>query len=308
VVLQRRRRVPIARRGRGIGATVSAPAVVERGAPLPAPLLSVQRLGRRFGPGCPECLSATGDAAGTNRCPRCGTVVAVHGISFDVGPGEVLGIVGESGSGKTTLLRCIHLDLEPDDGAIVVDGEGDLLRSPRTQRSLQTETVVMVHQNALAAGLRLGFAAESNVAERLLATGRRSFADTHDRATVLLRDLEVQPARHRDPLATFSGGMQQRVQLARALVSPPPVLLLDEPTTGLDPSVQAGLLDTVQSVADVIGGATVMVSHDLGVMHVLATRVVVLHHGRVVEEGVTAQILEDPQHPYTRLLVSSRLP
>jgi putative phosphonate transport system ATP-binding protein len=86
------------------------------------------------------------------------------------------------------------------------------------------------------------------------------------------------------------------------------VLLLDEPTTGLDPSVQAGLLDTVQSVADVIGGATVMVSHDLGVMHVLATRVVVLHHGRVVEEGVTAQILEDPQHPYTRLLVSSRLP
>jgi putative phosphonate transport system ATP-binding protein len=268
----------------------------------------VRRLGRRFGPGCASCVSHTGDAADTNRCPACGTVIALHDISLDVGPGEVVGIVGESGSGKTTLLRCIYLDLVPDDGAIVVSGVGDLLDSDRRRTALRTETLVMVHQNALAAGLRLGLAAESNVAERLIATGSRDFCSVHRRATTLLSELEVDSTRHRDPLETFSGGMQQRVQLARALVNPPPVLLLDEPTTGLDPSVQAGLLDTVQEVAGAIGGATVMVSHDLGVVRVLATRVIVLHHGRVVEEGVTAQILEDPQHPYTRLLVSSRLP
>jgi putative phosphonate transport system ATP-binding protein len=278
------------------------------GVPLPEPLLSVRRLGRRFGPGCPDCITHTGDAADTNRCLSCGTVVAIHDISLDVGPGEVVGIVGESGSGKTTLLRCIHLDLTPDEGEIVASGVGELLGSSRSRTELQTQTLVMVHQNALAAGLRLGLAAESNVAERLIATGSRSFAAVHARATMLLGELEVDASRHGDPLETFSGGMQQRVQLARALVNPPPVLLLDEPTTGLDPSVQAGLLDTVQGVAGAIGGATVMVSHDLGVVRVLATRVIVLHHGRVVEEGVTAQILEDPQHPYTQLLVSSRLP
>lgn len=280
----------------------SAPAV------LPEPLLSVRRLSRTFGPGCAQCADRTGDAADTNRCSVCGSVVAVHDLSFEVGPGEVVGVVGESGSGKTTLLRCIHLDLVPDDGEIVVAGEGDLLRTDRTASELRISTVVMVHQNALTAGLRLPLAAESNVAERLLATGSRRFDAVHGEASDLLFELDVERARHRDPLASFSGGMQQRVQLARALVDPPPVLLLDEPTTGLDPSVQAGLLDAVERVAGEIGGATVVVSHDLGVVRVLASRVLVLHHGRVVEEGVTAQILEDPRHPYTRMLVSSRLP
>jgi putative phosphonate transport system ATP-binding protein len=188
-----------------------------------------------------------------------------------------------------------------------VRDEGDLLRSPRRAAEFQTSVVVMVHQNGLAAGLRPTLAAESNVAERLLATGARSFAMTHARVADILSALEVDRVRHADQLATFSGGMQQRVQLARALVDPPPVLLLDEPTTGLDPSVQAGLLDTVQEVADAIAGATVVVSHDLGVVRVLAARLLVLHHGRVVEEGITEQVLEDPQHPYTQLLVSSRL-
>jgi ABC-type phosphonate transport system ATPase subunit len=165
----------------------------------------------------------------------------------------------------------------------------------------------MVHQNALAAGLHPKLAAESNVAERLLAVGWRDVDAIHERVRELLVALEVDPARHRDPLSTFSGGMAQRVQLARALVEPPPVLLLDEPTTGLDPSVQAGLLEAVQRVTDAVEGATVVVTHDLGVVRVLAGRVVVMHHGEIVEEGVVDQILEDPRHPYTQLLVSSRL-
>jgi putative phosphonate transport system ATP-binding protein len=273
----------------------------------PASVLDVRTLSRWFGPGCSQCISSTGEHAATNRCAACGTVVAIHDVSFEVGPGEVLGIVGESGSGKTTLLRCLHLDLACDRGEILVDGAGDLLRSARPTTELQTSVVVMVHQNALAAGLRLGLAAESNVAERLLARGERSFDVVHERVGAILGELEVDEQRHADQLSTFSGGMQQRVQLARALVDPPPVLLLDEPTTGLDPSVQAGLLDTVQAVADAIAGATVVVSHDLGVVRVLASRLLVLHHGRVVEAGITEQVLEDPQHPYTQLLVSSRL-
>jgi putative phosphonate transport system ATP-binding protein len=286
--------------------TVLAPAPAI-GVRPPSPVLDVRDLSCRFGPGCPECGECTGDRAGTNRCAACGTVVAIRDVSFAVGPGEVLGIVGESGSGKTTLLRCLHLDLVADAGEVLVAGEGDLLRSARPASELRTAVVVMVHQNALAAGLRSGLAAESNVAERLLARDCRSFEIAHARASDILSTLEVEESRHGDQLLTFSGGMQQRVQLGRALVDPPPLLLLDEPTTGLDPSVQAGLLDAVQGVADAMEGATVVVSHDLGVVRVLASRLVVLHHGQIVEEGVTEQVLEDPQHPYTQLLVSSRL-
>ncbi|PRC46358.1 ABC transporter, partial [Mycobacterium sp. ITM-2017-0098] len=152
---------------------------------------------------------------------------------------------------------------------------------------------------------RLG--ASSNVAERLLGAEARRFGEIHARAGELLGELGLRPERHNDPLMTFSGGMQQRVQLARALVDPPQLLLLDEPTTGLDPSVQADLLEVVARVTDSLGSATVVVSHDLAAVRVLASRVLVLHHGRIVEEGITEQVLEDPQHPYTQLLVSSRL-
>ena len=262
----------------------------------PEPVVSVKSLTHRFGGGCDRCFEFTGEEAGTNRCGACGSVVAVHDASFDVGPHEVLGVVGESGSGKTTLLRCLHLDLDADSGSITVGG-----------RAIERSTVVMVHQNALAAGLYPRLAAESNVAERLLGGGARHFGEIHARAAELLVELGLHPERHTDALMTFSGGMQQRVQLARALVDPPQVLLLDEPTTGLDPSVQADLLDVVQRVTETLGSATIVVSHDLAAVRVLASRIVVLHHGRIVEQGISEQVLEDPQHPYTQLLVSSRL-
>jgi putative phosphonate transport system ATP-binding protein len=273
----------------------------------PPPMVSVGGLSHRFGPGCDRCVELTGEKAGTNRCHACGSVVAVYDASFEVGAREVLGVVGESGSGKTTLLRCLHLDLVPDTGSMVVGQHEDLFQATDAHSELKRSTVVMVHQNALAAGLYPRLAAESNVAERLLGGGARVFADIHARAAELLSELGLQPERHTDALMTFSGGMQQRVQLARALVDPPQLLLLDEPTTGLDPSVQADLLDVVQRVTETLGSATIIVSHDLAVVRILASRMLVLHHGRIVEEGISEQVLEDPQHPYTQLLVSSRL-
>lgn len=273
----------------------------------PEPVVSVAGLSHRFGPGCDRCVELTGEAAGTNRCTACGSVVAVHEVSFDVGPNEVLGVVGESGSGKTTLLRCLHLDLIPDVGSMIVDGHGDLFGTNAGATELQRSTVVMVHQNALAAGLYPSLAATSNVAERLLGGGARRFSEIHSRAGELLGELGLRSERHLDAVKTFSGGMQQRVQLARALVDPPQLLLLDEPTTGLDPSVQADLLEVVERVTDTLGSATIVVSHDLAAVRILAARILVLHHGRIVEHGISEQVLEDPQHPYTQLLVSSRL-
>ncbi|MGV0744820.1 ATP-binding cassette domain-containing protein [Mycolicibacterium sp. XJ870] len=262
----------------------------------PPPVLSVRGLAHRFGPGCTRCVALTGEAAGTNRCSACGSVVAVHDASFDVGPNEVIGVVGESGSGKTTLLRCLQLDLIPDTGSILIGG-----------RPIDRSAVLMVHQNALAAGLYPRLAAASNVAERLLRSGARQFADIQQNVAALLGELGIRQERHTDALMTFSGGMQQRVQLARALVQPPQLLLLDEPTTGLDPSVQADLLEVVGRVTENLSSATVVVSHDLAAVRVLASRILVLHHGRIVEHGIAEQVLEDPRHPYTQLLVSSRL-
>lgn len=272
----------------------------------PPPVISVRGLSHRFGRGCDRCVALTGEAAGTNRCSACGSVVAVYDATFEVGPHEVLGVVGESGSGKTTLLRCLHLDLVPESGSMVVGENGDLFAAT-DKGEIKRATVVMVHQNALAAGLYPQLAAESNVAERLLGGAPRHFNEIHTRAGQLLSELGLQPERHTDALTTFSGGMQQRVQLARALVDPPQLLLLDEPTTGLDPSVQADLIDVLQRVTETLGSATIVVSHDLAAVRILASRILVLHHGRIVEQGIAEQVLEDPQHPYTQLLVSSRL-
>ncbi|MDV3129748.1 ATP-binding cassette domain-containing protein [Mycobacterium sp. 21AC1] len=273
----------------------------------PEPVVCVAGLSHRFGPGCGRCVDLTGERSGTNRCAACGSVVAVHDASFELGPGEVIGIVGESGSGKTTLLRCLHLDLTPDAGSMTVAGIGDLFRTGGGSNAFKRSIIVMVHQNALAAGLYPRLAATTNVAERLLGGGLRNFADIRSRTAELLEELGLRAERHTDALHTFSGGMQQRVQLARALVDPPQLLLLDEPTTGLDPSVQADLLDVLQRVTQTLDSATVVVTHDLAAVRILASRILVLHHGRIVEHGVTEQILEDPQHPYTQLLVSSRL-
>jgi putative phosphonate transport system ATP-binding protein len=232
--------------------------------------------------------------------------VACEGVGFDVHPGEVLGIVGESGSGKSTVLHCVHLDTAADAGAITLAGEELTGVDPLRRRWLRSFRMGMVHQDA-ARGLDLGVSAGGNIAERLLAADWRHVGKIRSRGTDLLGRVEVAADRVDDLAGTYSGGMRQRLQLAKAMANEPPLLLLDEPTSSLDVHVQAAILDLVKELHGQTGVAMVVVSHDLGVIRLLAQRTLVMYRGRVVESGITEQVLEDPQDPYTQLLVASSL-
>ncbi|TNC71330.1 phosphonate C-P lyase system protein PhnK [Rubellimicrobium roseum] len=232
-------------------------------------------------------------------------------VSFDLWPGEVMGIVGESGSGKSTLLNCLAGLLEPDAGEVIfdtrADGPRDVLRMGEPERRWLARTDwAFVRQNPRD-GLRMGVSAGANVGERLMAVGARHYGDIRARATDWLRRVEIDPARIDDRPRTFSGGMQQRLQIARNLVTGPRLVFMDEPTGGLDVSVQARLLDLLRGLVRDMGLSAVVVTHDLAVVRLLAHRIMVMKDGRVVEEGLTDQVLDDPRHPYTQLLVSSVL-
>ena len=242
---------------------------------------------------------------------RYGERVACREVGFTLWPGEVLAVVGESGSGKTTLLNLIAGRLRPDAGAVRlrgVDGvERDLAALDEAGlRRLVRREIGFVHQNPRD-GLRLGVSAGANIGEPLMAAGARHYASIRRTAAQWLERVEMEVARLDDLPATFSGGMQQRLQIARALVTEPRLVLMDEPTGGLDVSVQARLLDLLRRLVADLGIAVVLVTHDLGVARLLAHRILVMQRGEVVESGVTDQVLDDPQHPYTQLLVSSVL-
>ncbi len=251
-----------------------------------APLLNVTGLGKNFG-----------------------ERVACRDVSFELWPGEVLGVVGESGSGKTTLLNCLSARLEPDAGRIeyrLRDGRvADLfdLSEPARRLLMRTEWG-FVHQNPRD-GLRLGLSAGANIGERLMAVGARHYGDIREAATDWLAKVEIDIERVDDTPLTFSGGMQQRLQIARNLVSHPRLVFMDEPTGGLDVSVQARLLDLLRGLCDELGLAAIVVTHDLSVARLLAHRLIVMRGGAIVETGLTDQVLDDPQHPYSQLLVSS---
>lgn len=240
-----------------------------------------------------------------------GRVTAVQAVDFDVYRGEVLGIVGESGSGKSTVLRMLNLQEQPDAGTYSLDlpdtAGHNLFELDRfTRRDVQTRLIGVVYQNPYL-GLRMRFTSSGNVAERLLIAGERGFGNLRQAARESLAASEFPLDRMDDPPRVLSGGMQQRVQLAKALALKPHLLLLDEPTTGLDVSVQALVLDTLKRLQRERRMTIVLVSHDLGVIRALADRVLVMRHGRVVERGLTDQILEDPQDAYTQQLVHARL-
>jgi putative phosphonate transport system ATP-binding protein len=248
-------------------------------------------------------------ARGLNK--RYGRVEAVVGVDVEAFPGEVLGIVGESGSGKSTVLRLLNLEEMPDSGDYTLNIPGlsgnNLYALDRfARREVQIFNIGVVYQNPHL-GLRMRFTSSGNVAERLLLTGERSFATLREAARESLAISEFPLNRMDDPPRVLSGGMQQRVQLAKALALKPALLLLDEPTTGLDVSVQALVLDTLKQLQRERHMTIILVSHDLGVIRTLADRVMVMRHGRVVEQGLTDQILEDPQDAYTQQLVHAKL-
>lgn len=289
---------------------MTAPTEHGSAAPLSdRPVLRVDGLEKIHGRPCGRCVELTGPEAATNRCPICGSIVACARVSFDVYPGETLGVVGESGSGKTTVMQCLYLDQQPSGGAAYLtgfrEGAANIFATGLAERrDLRGRLMGIVYQNPRQ-GLNLRITAGGNIAERLLTVRWRRVADIRERAADYLAQTEVPLDRMDDIPARFSGGMQQRVQIAKALASEPSLVLLDELTTGLDVSVQAGVLDLVRSLQQRRRTAMVIVSHDLGVIRLLASRTIVMKDGRVVEAGLTDQVLEDPQHPYTQLLVSS---
>lgn len=232
-------------------------------------------------------------------------------IDFDLYPGEVLGVVGESGSGKTTLLNCLSGLLAPSDGELEYRGrDGDYLNlrtitEPQRRMLMRTDWGI-VHQNPRD-GLRMTVSAGANVGERLMAVGERHYGRIRNAAIGWLGRVEIDDDRVDDLPRTFSGGMQQRLQIARTLVINPRLVFMDEPTGGLDVSVQARLLDLLRGLVNEFGLSAIIVTHDLAVVRLLAHRLMVMRRGRVVESGLTDQVLDDPQHAYTQLLVSSIL-
>jgi len=272
---------------------------------LETPLLFVRNLVVRHGEGCTQCEKSIEK----NRCNVCKSVWAANDISLEVYPGEVLGIVGESGSGKTTLMRTLYFDNPPTSGTAMLqgykNGEQNIWEaSAAEKRMIKNNIMGMVYQNPVM-GLRMNYSAASNIAEKIIAAGSRNAGQMTARAAELLEAVEIQLSRMSEAPKNFSGGMQQRVQISKALANNPALLLLDEVTTGLDLSVQAKVLDLIRKIKAKYGISILLVSHDLAVIRMLADRTVVMLDGRVIESGLTDQILEDPQHAYTQQLVHS---
>lgn len=231
--------------------------------------------------------------------------------AFELWPGEVLGIVGESGSGKTTLLHCLSGGLSPTSGHVEYrssdNGLRDIQGLPESDRRMLNRTELgFVHQNPRD-GLRMAVSAGANIGERLMAVGARNYGKIRSEALKWLRRVEIDDDRLDDLPLTFSGGMLQRLQIARTLVNNPRLVFMDEPTGGLDVSVQARLLDLLRGLVSEYDLSVVIVTHDLAVARVLAHRLMVMRRGRIVENGLADQVLDDPHHPYTQLLVSSVL-
>ncbi len=235
-----------------------------------------------------------------------GKVAALDDVALEIHPGEVVAIVGESGSGKTTLLRVLAGMMAPQAGQVLYAGEDVHAMGEAARRRLMRNDWGFVHQNPRD-GLRLRVSAGGNVGERLMAAGARHYGNIRAEATEWLKRVEIDPARIDDMPLQFSGGMQQRLQIARTLVTQPKLVFMDEPTGGLDVSVQARLLDLIRALVAELGLAVLIVTHDIAAARLLAHRMLVMRRGQVVEQGLTDRVLDDPQHPYTQLLVSSVL-
>ena len=275
------------------------------------PVLSVSDLNKQYGNGCVNCRESKGDRLLKNYCPVCGTVYACRNITFEVYAGEILGVVGESGSGKSTMMECLYFDKEVSGGEAYINSykSGKInvfAESSQQKRYIRNHMMGKVYQNPLLS-LKMNFSSLGNIAEKLISAGNRNVGKMEARGEELLEHVKIPVYRMKEAPKNFSGGMQQRVQIAKALSNNPPLLLLDEVTTGLDLSVQASVLDLIKTIQRELKITVVIVSHDLGVIRMLADRTIVMLDGKIIEHGLTDQILEDPQHGYTQQLVQSLL-
>lgn len=273
-------------------------------------VMSIRDLSKQFGKGCEQC-SDTHAALQKNMCPNCHTVYAARDVSFDLYKGEILGVVGESGSGKSTLMKMLYFDQDATGGEYILPEDstvdGNVFNvSSQKKRQIRNEQLGMVYQNPIQ-GLKMDFSSITNIAEKLIASGNRNVGQMTGRADHFLEKVNIALNRKYEAPKNFSGGMQQRVQIAKALSNYPPILLLDEVTTGLDLSVQADVLELIKEIQREMGVSMVVVSHDLAIIRMLCDRTMVMLDGQVIEHGITDQILEDPQHEYTQQLVYSIL-
>jgi peptide/nickel transport system ATP-binding protein len=239
-----------------------------------------------------------------------GIVRAVDGISFTLDPGEVLGIVGESGSGKSvSMMSVMRLIIDPNavfEGEVIYKGR-DIMKLGRDEmREVRGAEIAMIFQDPMTSlnpVYRIGW----QIAEQIRAHESVGKKEAHARAIELLQAVGIPNPRVRvnDYPHQFSGGMRQRVMIAMALSCNPDLLIADEPTTALDVTIQAQILELIQRLKDDFGSAVVMITHDMGVVAEVADRVVVMYAGRVVEQGTKQDLFYDPQHPYTWGLLGS---
>ena len=239
-----------------------------------------------------------------------GLVRAIDGVSFDLREGEILGVVGESGSGKTVSLLAV-MGLITDPNAIIEGSiryrERELVGLPaRELRRLRGNEIAMIFQDPMTA-LTPVYTIGWQIAEQIRAHKRVSKSQALERVEELLA--EVNFPNPREAMSRYphqlSGGMRQRAVIAMALSCNPALLVADEPTTALDVTVQAGILDLVRKLRATHNSAVVFITHDMGVVSELADRVMVMYAGRVVERGSRTELFSDPQHPYTRALLGS---
>lgn len=276
---------------------------------METPVLRIDHLTVRYGKTCEYCRN--GGKLDKNTCPHCKTVWACNDVNVSLYEGEILGIVGESGSGKSTLMKSLYFDFDITEGKGYLkefeDGKKDIFsQSLQRKKYIKNHIMGMVYQNPVL-GLRMDYSSAGNIAEKLIAAGHRDYGKMNERVAQLLDAVEILQSRKKEPPKNFSGGMQQRVQISKALANNPAILLLDEVTTGLDLSVQAKVLELIRKIRQEFHISIMLVSHDLAVIRMLADRTIVMLDGKIIEQGLTDQILDDPQQPYTQQLVHSLL-
>jgi oligopeptide/dipeptide ABC transporter ATP-binding protein len=251
------------------------------------PILSVERLGKRFPIGKGQ------------------SVHAVNDVSFEIRPGQTVGLVGESGSGKSTIGRTVLRLLEPSAGRIVFDGQDITSLSESGCRALRAR-MQMVFQDPWSS-LNPRHSARRLIEEPLLLHAKLGAAERRARAEALAERVHLDRAMLDRLPSELSGGQLQRICVARAIATDPKLIVLDEPTSSLDLSVRAGILELLAEIRAATGAGMLFITHDLGTLKLISDEVVVLYLGSVMERAPTARIFEAPAHPYTQALISAHL-
>ena len=241
--------------------------------------------------------------------PR-GVIRAVDGVSFDIDAGETVTIIGESGSGKSTtamaLLRLLPDDLAVISGSAQIDGQ-DVVGTRKHIGGIRGRSVALIPQDPMTALNPIATIGQQMVEAIRHAHGSLSKAQAKERALELLRQVHLSAPERRIKSYPheLSGGMLQRVLIAMALSTEPRLIVADEPTSALDVTVQAGILDLLLEMQERTGVAVLLITHDLGVARLMSDRIHVMHRGRFVEDGDVEQVVDDPQHEYTRNLLAA---